>query len=172
MVFPLPCNLVEDAINQLLCKGDNKNVVEELQKLKHEIKVQDGWRTTYPNSKAYTHTQKPAMLRARLDPIYATEVIIRTVLEWDTEKPGIDTDHDLVSVKVTNPEAPYIGNGRWAMPRVQGRSYPAGHRSTRKVRSDERMDRGREPTDDLEGLQGRGKNDSPEPSEEGSTDEG
>ena len=73
-------NLVEDAINQLLC---NKNTVEELQKLKHKIKVQDGWRTMYPNSKAYTHTQKPAMSRARLDWIYATEVIIRTALEWD-----------------------------------------------------------------------------------------
>ena len=90
--------------------------MEELQKLKHEIKVQDGWRTTYPNSKEYTHTQKLVMSRARLDWIYATEAIIRTALEWDTEKPGIDTDHDLVSIKVTNPEAPYIGNGRWAMP--------------------------------------------------------
>ena len=50
-------NLVEDAIDRLPCKGDNENVVEELQKLKHEIKVQDGWRTTYLNSKEYTHTQ-------------------------------------------------------------------------------------------------------------------
>ena len=90
--------------------------MEELQKLKYEIKVQDGWRTTYPNSKAYTHTQKLVMSRARLDQIYATEAIIRTALDWDTEKPGIDTDHDLVSVKVTNLEVPYIGNGRWAMP--------------------------------------------------------
>lgn len=109
-------NIVEDSIDRLPCKQDNITAVENLQNLRNKLNLLDGWRTTYPDTKAYTHTQKPAMSRARLDRIYATQKIIDTATDWEIDQPGIDTDHDLVSVIVTNPETPYIGPGRWTLP--------------------------------------------------------
>lgn len=109
-------NIVEDALDRLPCKHDNTFAVEDLQELRNKLRLYDGWRTTYPDTKAYTHTQKPAMSRARLDRIYATKKITDTATDWEINQPGIDTDHDLVSVIVTNPEAPYIGTGRWTLP--------------------------------------------------------
>ena len=54
--------------------------------------------------------------RGHLDRIYTSKEISNTALNWRMDKPGIDTDHDLVSVQIMNPETPFIGKGRWAMP--------------------------------------------------------
>ena len=54
--------------------------------------------------------------RGHLDRIYTSKEISDTALNWRMDKPGMDTDHDLVSVQIMNPETPFIGKGRWARP--------------------------------------------------------
>ena len=37
-------------------------------------------------------------------------------MDWEIDESGIETDHELVSVIITNPKAPFIGKGRWMLP--------------------------------------------------------
>ena len=53
--------------------------------------------------------------QARLDRIYSTQRIVETATDWEINKSRIETDHSLVSVIITNPEAPFIGKGRWTL---------------------------------------------------------
>ena len=105
-------NIVEDGINRLPCRHDNVLATEKLQELRNHLSLIDGWRTLSPNFKAYTHTQKPMMTKVRLDQRYATQRIVNTSLDWEIEESGIETHHELISVIVTNPVAPFIGKGR------------------------------------------------------------
>ena len=56
------------------------------------------------------------MTRERLDQIYTTQKIADTAVDWEIDESGIETDHELVSVIITNPKAPFIGKGRWTLP--------------------------------------------------------
>lgn len=51
----------------------------------------------------------------RLDHIYITKKFHDTATDWKIEQPGIKTDHKMVTVRLTNPNIPYIGKGRWSM---------------------------------------------------------
>ena len=109
-------NIVKDGIDQLPYKHNNATAIENLQELRNHLNLIDGWRTISPNYKCYTHTQKPAMKRARLDQIYGTQKIVETATDWDIDESGVETDHNLVSVIITNPKVLFIGRGRWTLP--------------------------------------------------------
>ena len=42
--------------------------------------------------------------------------MVKTATDWDIDKSRVETDHNLVSVIITNPKAPFIGRGRWTLP--------------------------------------------------------
>jgi hypothetical protein len=50
-------NIVEDSIDRLPCHSDNHNAVEALQDLKTLLHLEEGWRKSNPNTKAFTYMQ-------------------------------------------------------------------------------------------------------------------
>ncbi|KAI0824109.1 hypothetical protein BC628DRAFT_1295407, partial [Trametes gibbosa] len=53
---------------------------------------------------------------SRLDRIYVTSDVFRYALRWAIGEPGLKTDHSLVSVQLTTPNAPTVGTGRPVFP--------------------------------------------------------
>ncbi|KAJ3968099.1 hypothetical protein EV361DRAFT_806164, partial [Lentinula raphanica] len=113
------CNVVEEMIDRLPMRNDATNAVDTLDNLKTFLHLEDGWRNTYPSSLKYTFmrtAQDQTKHHARLDRIYNKTDIRENLFEWKIETPGIKTDHDMVSVRLTSESAPRIGKGRWVMP--------------------------------------------------------
>ncbi|KAJ3983801.1 Endonuclease/exonuclease/phosphatase, partial [Lentinula detonsa] len=115
------CNVVEEAIDRLpMPLTDTANTaVDSLDELKAELQLMDGWRATYPQSRAFTFTQKRnggIAHQSRLDRIYVKSQIFDHTFEWDIKTTGIKTDHRMVSVQFTCEEAPTVGHGRWSWP--------------------------------------------------------
>jgi hypothetical protein len=109
-------NIVEDPVDRLPSHPDNTEATEALQDLKSELLLQDGWRRTFPTTKAYSYLQKSTGSQSRIDRIYATEETLKFSLEWNIQTTGIQTDHKLVSVLISSPTLPYVGKGRWTIP--------------------------------------------------------
>ena len=112
------CNMVEDVIDRLPMHSDRADVVDALDNLKSEFRLQDGWRYTYPKTKSYTFYQNNgASSQSRIDRIYVTGPILQTAREWGIETSGVpNADHRMVTVQVVNQNAPEIGKGRWSIP--------------------------------------------------------
>lgn len=51
-------NITEDAIDRLPCRKDKAAPINTLEDLKASLGLVDGWRTTFPDTKAYTYEQK------------------------------------------------------------------------------------------------------------------
>ncbi|KAJ7098801.1 Endonuclease/exonuclease/phosphatase, partial [Mycena belliarum] len=112
-------NIVEDAIDRLPSHSDPENAVMELDKLKEYLGLVDGWRRTYPNTRAYTYIQSRRSgngSQSRIDRIYVHRDLFRQTYEWRIKTVGISTDHRMVSVRVTTAGAPTTGPGRWVWP--------------------------------------------------------
>ena len=109
-------NIVEDAIDHLPSHVDPHNVVSSLDHFRNRFRLQDGWRTTNPDTKCFSFLQKSSGAQSRIDRIYATASIIKTAVDWNIETTALNTDHKMVSVKVIDQKAPYFGRGRWTMP--------------------------------------------------------
>ncbi|KDQ32578.1 hypothetical protein PLEOSDRAFT_1098576 [Pleurotus ostreatus PC15] len=115
-------NVVEEAIDRMPAKLERNAATEALDKLKLELRLRDGWRTTYPDSARFTFTQTrlkeddaPAM--SRIDRIYVTNRILERAREWDMKPSGLNSaDHWMVSVQVSTEGAPEIGRDRWTVP--------------------------------------------------------
>jgi len=111
------CNVVEDMIDRLPVRSDPMSATDALDDLKSALRMDDGWRTTYPAQKAYTFLQSATASQSRIDRIYTTQKIIRTAREWKIETNTIPgTDHRIVSVMIAHENAPKIGKGRWSIP--------------------------------------------------------
>ncbi|KZP06552.1 DNase I-like protein, partial [Athelia psychrophila] len=108
-------NIVEDSIDRLPNRIDNPETVTSLREMRTDMNLLDGWRTTNPTEKNYTHYAKGHGSHSRLDRIYTTTALNKTATDWTIEQPAIKTDHKMVTVRLTNPEMPYIGRGRWTM---------------------------------------------------------
>lgn len=92
-------------------------MVTPLRELRTKLCLIDGWRTTNPNNKNYTWTNGRSY--SRIDKIYVTQKIHDTAVDWEiTNAPGIETDHKMISMQVTNPQMPHIGKGRWTLPEI------------------------------------------------------
>ena len=109
-------NLVEDSIDRLPCHPDDANAVATLGTLKGNLDLMDGWRRTSPDICSYSHQHTPNASQGRIDRIYVSSPILRTAKEWRIDSPSIETDHWIVSTKITIPDAPKIGKGRWQIP--------------------------------------------------------
>ncbi|KAJ7029730.1 hypothetical protein C8F04DRAFT_962517, partial [Mycena alexandri] len=111
-------NFVEDTIDRLPAHEDSANAVDAFDKLKTYLRLVDGWRETYPTTRAYTFLQPIALggSQSRIDRIYVRRDFFNDTYEWDIQAVGINTDHRMVSVRATTEDAPTIGPGRWRWP--------------------------------------------------------
>ncbi|KAK0429538.1 hypothetical protein EV421DRAFT_1893839 [Armillaria borealis] len=91
-------NFVEDAIDRLPVHEDNKATVH-LEKRDFSFMQMSG-----------------KFSRSRIDRIYVTDTTLDNCNQWEIRNPPIGTDHCVVSVRMTNPAAPFLGKGRWTMP--------------------------------------------------------
>ncbi|KAJ7719797.1 Endonuclease/exonuclease/phosphatase, partial [Mycena maculata] len=108
-------NMVEDLIDRLPHHKDPTAVVDAMRNLKARLHLHDGWRHTYPDIKAYTFLQSATGSQSRIDRILVTSDILKNCSDWTIESPGIHTDHQLVSVRYSDPKMPFIGKGRWVL---------------------------------------------------------
>ncbi|PPR04574.1 hypothetical protein CVT24_012027 [Panaeolus cyanescens] len=112
-------NLVEDAMDRNPPHRDPEPVVNIFQNFKLEHNLQDAWRNEYPDDLEFTYMQFQNTTRksqSRLDRIYVKGDIMGMCYDWHNKHSGIRSDHKLISMKLEDPLAPYIGKGRWAMP--------------------------------------------------------
>lgn len=109
-------NLVEDALDRLPSHPDNEGAVETLREFKTSMRLNDGWRATYPTTKSYTFLQKSTGSQSRIDRIYLSEAYMTNSSEWLKSTVGLLTDHNMVSVHISNLNTPFIGKGRWSLP--------------------------------------------------------
>jgi exonuclease III len=111
-------NLVEDALDRLPPKQDAQGPTLKLNELKSHLKMRDGWRTEHPDSLQYTFAQSAHQGRrqSRIDRIYIKDELLPFSREWDISPPGIHTDHQLVSARISSKKMPFVGTGRWSLP--------------------------------------------------------
>jgi len=140
------CNLVEDALDRLPCHPDHPGAVAALGELKYNLDLVDGWRRTFPDRREYSHHHAPNASQGRIDRIYITNALLRPASDWKIDSTTVETDHWLVSAKISSQEAPFIGRGRWQIP-------------TYLLDNEEIMDRvnnlGKKSLDDLERIRYR-----------------
>ncbi|KAL1687725.1 Endonuclease/exonuclease/phosphatase, partial [Schizophyllum commune] len=109
-------NMVEDMIDRLPMRRNGAVDQEPFDELKRtlRLKLTDGWRATFPDTRAYTFMQQrqdgPHL--ARLDRLYCNEKTFEKARQWQIQEPGVKTDHSLVLVQVTCEETPAVGKGR------------------------------------------------------------
>ncbi|KAJ7643166.1 Endonuclease/exonuclease/phosphatase, partial [Mycena polygramma] len=111
-------NVVESGLDRLPSHTDNHNAVEALDELKQYLGLIDGWRETYPTTCAYTFRQPEALggAQSRIDRWYVKRDMFEHTFEWGMHTVGINTDHRMITVKITTADAPTIGHGRWVWP--------------------------------------------------------
>ncbi|KAH9858877.1 hypothetical protein C2E23DRAFT_687541, partial [Lenzites betulinus] len=113
-------NNVEDVIDRLPASEGSDRSVEKLDSLKMRLglMIVDGWRKTHPTERDYTFHRGvgPAATMARLDRIYVQLDIYDFARGWAIAQPAVKTDHLLVSVQLTTPNAPEAGPGRPIFP--------------------------------------------------------
>ncbi|KAJ7136378.1 Endonuclease/exonuclease/phosphatase, partial [Mycena crocata] len=109
-------NMVEDGIDRMPHHKDPRSVTDAMRNIKAKWGLQDGWRQTNPDDKGYTFLQSATESQSRIDRILVTEGIFKHSSDWTIESPGIHSDHQLVSMKYSDPKIPFIGKGRWVLP--------------------------------------------------------
>lgn len=111
-------NLVEDALDRLPPKQDAQGPTLKLNELKSHLKMRDGWRTEHPDSLQYTFAQSVQQggHQSRIDRIYIKDELLPFSREWNISPPGIHTDHQLVSARISSKKMPFVGTGRWFLP--------------------------------------------------------
>ncbi|CCA66968.1 related to Pol-like protein-Ciona intestinalis [Serendipita indica DSM 11827] len=112
-------NMVESSIDRNPRRDDDPRVTRSLRKLINSLNLEDGWRKTNPNEIQYswmgngpneTHTF------ARLDRIYVSESLMSYTNEWKINRMERSvTDHAAISVKILEPDPPFIGQGEWRL---------------------------------------------------------
>lgn len=111
-------NLVENAIDRLPAHGDHSAAVTALQDFYSRFNLLDGWRETFPDTRAYTFAQPNAGSQSRLDRIYMLPATINLTIDWSIVPiAAFSTDHSMVSATLTNRSLPFVGPGRWVMPK-------------------------------------------------------
>ncbi|KAJ8592571.1 DNase I-like protein [Rhizopogon salebrosus TDB-379] len=97
-------NIVEDALDRLPPRKDPVHAVESLLRLKFSLDLRDGWRSENPDSSAFSFAQS------------AAQDILPFSKEWNIGPPGMTTDHQLISARISNKRMPYVGRGHWTLP--------------------------------------------------------
>lgn len=93
-------NIVEDAIDRLPHKRDDDGATNALAKFKRLLELKDGWRATYPETKAYTYTHTNGESSSRLDRVYVSPELFKNCRNWKISDVGTLMDHRAVSVVI------------------------------------------------------------------------
>ncbi|KAJ7077382.1 hypothetical protein B0H15DRAFT_764890, partial [Mycena belliarum] len=112
-------NIVEEPIDRLPSRPDPEAPTKALDLLLTKLRLVDGWRKTYPTTRAYTYTQlrnAGGGSQSRIDRIYIRRDKFAQAYDWQISTVGISTDHRMVSVRITQEGAPTTGPGRWVWP--------------------------------------------------------
>ncbi|KAJ7244522.1 hypothetical protein C8J57DRAFT_1438426 [Mycena rebaudengoi] len=111
-------NVVEDGIDRLPASNDPSSPVVALDDLKTFFGMINRWRETYPTTCAYTFSQTTAQggSQSRIDRLNIRQELFEESFEWNIQTVGIETDHRMVSVRLTTANAPTVGHGRWVWP--------------------------------------------------------
>ncbi|KZV82217.1 DNase I-like protein, partial [Exidia glandulosa HHB12029] len=109
-------NNVEENIDRLPMRLNDIDAMDTFNDLRAKYELIDGWRTTYPDSKAFTFKQYNGHSQSRLDRIYCTNEMLAGCRNWQIEESGLVTDHKLVSVELVDLKQPFIGKGRPVIP--------------------------------------------------------
>ncbi|KAK7040434.1 DNase I-like protein, partial [Favolaschia claudopus] len=110
-------NIVESALDRLPARTDPNAPVEALDELKIRLGLIDGWRETNPTTRAYTYLQKQTGSQSRIDRMYIRRDLFDNSFEWGIKTVGIETDHRMISVRLTCDNATQLGHGRWSWPK-------------------------------------------------------
>ncbi|KAJ8457104.1 hypothetical protein ONZ45_g18449 [Pleurotus djamor] len=115
-------NMVEEAIDRFPAHTDKEATTAALDDLKFYLNMKDGWRNTYPTTRAFTFFQDrkrddAEAVMSRIDRIYMKNDTLEQARDWLIEPSGLkNTDHYRVSVYVSTADAPELGQGRWTIP--------------------------------------------------------
>ncbi|KAF8897703.1 Endonuclease/exonuclease/phosphatase, partial [Infundibulicybe gibba] len=109
-------NMVEESLDRLPPHPDHMNQMEALHNLKSVFNMIDGWRRENPHTLGYTYRQTNSGIQSRIDRIYVSNAVQDVSCEWKIQSAPLNTDHRMVSMKILDPGAPYIGKGRWTIP--------------------------------------------------------
>ncbi|KAI0334322.1 DNase I-like protein, partial [Cubamyces sp. BRFM 1775] len=110
-------NVVEDPMDRLPPREDHEGARNALKRWTAARNLVDGWRRSNVDVKAFTYMHASNGHQSRLDRIYLKARLEKDADNWEMAESGIKTDHKLVWVDVTDREAPFVGKGRWAMPK-------------------------------------------------------
>lgn len=111
-------NLVEDALDHLPPRLDSLSAIEALRETTRTFKLVDGWREENPGLTCFTFAQSlnQGGSQSRIDHIYIDQSWIPFSKEWNIHPPGIQTDHQLVSARLSHTNMPQIGRDKWSLP--------------------------------------------------------
>jgi ribonuclease HI/exonuclease III len=111
-------NVTEDPIDRSPPRLDDPSAIDALRETRNAWDIQDAWRLTHPNERAYTYRANAngQQIKSRLDRIYISSQLIQQTFHWEMTPAPVPTDHDLVMVKYAPLDAPEIGKGRWTLP--------------------------------------------------------
>ncbi|KAJ7203194.1 Endonuclease/exonuclease/phosphatase [Mycena rebaudengoi] len=115
-IFGGDFNVVEDPLDRLPARADTASPTSALDELKCYFQMVDGWRETYPTTRAYTFHSPVTGSQSRIDRIYIKRHLFEHAFDWSIKTVGIPTDHRMVGVHLSDAKAPEIGRGRWVWP--------------------------------------------------------
>lgn len=117
-------NIVEDSVDRLPPHADPSAPVNALIGLKMYLSMADGWRREHPEEVNFSFRSESNLAQSRIDRIYIREELIKYTHKWEIKRTGLNTDHLLVQMSITNPWLPHRGAGRYAMPTFLLRNEP------------------------------------------------
>lgn len=109
-------NVVEDALDRLPSHLDSTTATSPLHCFRSTLNLLDGWRSTFPTTKAFSFMQGSTKVQSRIDRIYTSRELLQTASDWEIDRTAITTDHKMVSVNLIDQDAPFTGRGRWTLP--------------------------------------------------------
>ncbi|KAI0818951.1 Endonuclease/exonuclease/phosphatase [Irpex lacteus] len=111
-------NIVENSLDRKPQRLDPLSPVEALQELYTYFNLSDTWRDTYPERKTFSYAQENGGSMSRIDRIYLNRNLAKNALEWIITPPeGIKTDHLMTTTTLQDKKLPYVGPGRWTIPK-------------------------------------------------------
>ncbi|KAJ6483187.1 hypothetical protein C8R45DRAFT_931811 [Mycena sanguinolenta] len=115
-------NFVEDPRDRN--SGTTETMPESFKILKHMWRLQDGWGTTFPDTRDYTccqirvdkETKETHISYSRLDRFYVVNREFDRYRGWDIKHCAVKSDHELVLTEITCRPDQKPGPGRWSLP--------------------------------------------------------
>ncbi|KAI0341568.1 DNase I-like protein, partial [Trametopsis cervina] len=112
-------NVVEDSADRRPPHPDHTGATQALSDFYAPLGLTDAWRQENPTDRLFTFVPEHGLSLSRLDRIYLSHPLARTATDWTASATaGIPSDHLLVSVSLTDHRIPFLGPGRWVIPKA------------------------------------------------------